>query len=446
MATIFDSQLFGHLFTSDEVRSLFSEAQLVSGWLLAEAALAEAQAQVGIIPEEAAVRIRQEAKVENFDFEAMREGIVATGHPIVPMIRQLVEICGEHGRWVHWGATTQDIMDTGLVLQLRAAMKPILADLDRAVHSVSALAQDHAQTVMAGRTHAQHAVPISFGHKLAVWADELLRSRQRLVEAARSAEVGQLAGAAGTLATLPETGSDVRRRYCAILGLADPVVPWHTSRDRLRDLMFAFDHVAAAAERISAEIVRMQATELAEIAEPAAPKHVGSSTMPQKRNPFTSEVTYASAKILHSLVGSMMSNTTHAFERDMMSWAGEWFTIPSIVMLASGITEKLAFVVSDLFVDPARMRRNLAMTEPAIMAESLMMALAKDIGHENAHTLLHDAIEEAGPDGDLVQILKQKCNEKGYDVEWIDAAADPTNYRGLADEAIEFVVTNAGRI
>lgn len=445
MGTVFDSTLFGHLFTNEAVREAFGERAQVQGWLDVEAALAQAQAELGVIPEAAARVIREKANADLFDFDALRQGITDTGHPIVPMIRQLVDLCGEHGGWVHWGTTTQDIMDTGLVLQLRVALGPIQRELDSAVAALTALAPAHARTMMVGRTHAQHAIPIPFGHKVAVWADELLRARTRLERAASEALVASLAGAAGTLATLPETGSQVRKRFCEILGLGDTVVPWHTSRDRLRDLLFALDHIATASERIGAEIVRMQSTEVAELAEPPAAQHIGSSTMPQKRNPFAAELMYVDAKLIHSLVAGVMSNSAHAYERDMMSWAMEWFAIPSVVMLTSGTTDKLAFILSGIEVSTDQMRRNLASAEPEIMAEAIMMELAADIGHENAHALVHSAVTGATEDQTMLEVLLANDTITGEVAQRLTAAADPSNYRGLVDEYIAHVTDNSER-
>ncbi|MDI2099087.1 class-II fumarase/aspartase family protein [Ruicaihuangia caeni] len=436
MPTTFESGLFGHLWTDPTVRDCFEDRAQVQGWLRAEAALAQAQGELGIIPSEAAAEIASKCDVDLFDFDAMREGILATGHPIVPMIRQLVELCGEHGAWVHWGTTTQDIMDTGLILQIRDALATIKSQLDSAVTSAVELAQRHATTTMAGRTHAQHAIPIPFGHKLAVWADELLRARDRLHTIEKQSLAGSLAGAAGTFATLGTDGSAVRKRYCELLGLVDTVVPWHTNRDRLRDLLFALDHIATAGERIGAEIVRMQSTELGEAAEPAAPQHIGSSTMPQKRNPFTSELMYVDAKLVHSLVSGLMSNSIHAYERDMMSWAQEWFAVPSIVMLTSGVTSKLALVLEGLYVSPERMREVLAMSQPEIMSEPIMMSLAHHLGHEVAHNLVHAAAKNGTPERPMLDILRDDLQAHGVDEQVLDVAASPENYRGLTDEYI----------
>src|SRR5262245_33490441 len=313
-ATLFDSELLGDLFSTEEARRAFDDRALLQGWLDAEIALARAEAAVGVIPADAAERIAAENDPEAFDVDELRRGIASSQHPLVPFIRALAERCGEAGAYVHWGATTQDIIDTGAVLQLRAALVPIERDLARAVVAAGDLARGYASTPMAGRTHGQHAVPTTFGAKAASWADELRRADERLERAGAAALTGQLAGAAGTLASLGDDAAAVRAAFCRRLDLAEPDVPWHAARDRLRDLMHALAEIAAAAERIAAEIARLQATEVAELFEPSTELSVGSSTMPQKRNPMICEYVVASARLLRGPLSVLDSSAAHASE------------------------------------------------------------------------------------------------------------------------------------
>ncbi len=236
MPTTLDCELLRDLYGTDEVRAAFDSHALVQAWLDVEVALAEAQAEVGIVPPEAAQRIREEACATNFDLGVLRSGIAASKHPLVPLIRALGERCGEAGAWVHWGATTQDVVDTGFTLQARAALVPIARDLDRATRAAAVLADRYADTPMAGRTHFQHAVPITFGLKAATWADELDRARQRLGRAGEAALTAQLSGAAGTFATLGGDAEAVQEAFSRRLGLARADVHWHATRDRVRDL------------------------------------------------------------------------------------------------------------------------------------------------------------------------------------------------------------------
>lgn len=326
-------------------------------------------------------------------------------------------------------------MDTGAVLQVRAALRPIERDLRRATCAAGELSARHAATLMAGRTHGQHAVPITFGLKAASWADELVRAETRLARARVEVLTGQLAGAAGTLASLGADAAAVRAAYCRLLHLAEPRVPWHSARDRLRELMHALAGIGAAAERIASEIVRLQATELAEAAEPWTELSVGSSTMPQKRNPMMCEYVIASARLLRGPVGVMEASSAHAHERDMGAWAIEWVALPEALILTAGILEKLATVLEGLDVDPSRMRHNLAITDGAIMAEAVMMALAATIGHERAHAVVSATSRHAAHTGEgLRAALVAADVMRSIEPAELDQLLDPSTYLGLAVE------------
>ena len=277
----------------------------------------------------------------------------------MPLIRALVERCGEAGAYVHWGATTQDIIDTGAMLQVRAATRLIRDDVAAAAAAAERLASRHRDDPMPGRTHGQHAVPIAFGQKAASWADELQRCVARLDRLADEVACVQLGGAAGSLAALGDDAAAVRARFAANLGLPEPAVAWHAARDRIREIAHVLSQIAAAGERIAAEVVRLQATEVAELREPAAAGHVGSSTMPQKRNPMTSEYLIASARLVHASTSVLNQSGAHAGERDMGLWAVEWIALPEALILTAGAASKLAWILQGLEVDTARMRVNL---------------------------------------------------------------------------------------
>jgi adenylosuccinate lyase len=438
-STTLDCELLRDLYGTEEVRALVSTRALLQAWLDVEAALAEAEAEAGVIPARAAARIRAEARAERFELAALRSGIAATKHPLVPVVRALAEACGEEGGWVHWGATTQDVVDTALVLLARAALAPIGRDLDRAVRAAARLAAEHAATPMAGRTHYQHAVPITFGLKAATWADELDRARARLAAAAEQASVAQLSGAAGTFATLGADATAVQEAFARRLGLRVADVHWHATRDRLRDLGHALAEVGSAAERIAAEIVRLQSTELAEAAEPAGEAHVGSSTMPQKRNPMDCEYAIAGSRLLRAAVGAVADAPAHAYERDMGFWAIEWLAFPQALVLAGGVTARLAAILEGLHVDPARMRANLALTEGQIMAEAVMMELAGAIGHEPAHELVLRASRRASAEGLPLRAALAEVPEVREHVADLDALLDPSAYLGLAEPSARAV-------
>jgi 3-carboxy-cis,cis-muconate cycloisomerase len=430
--TTLDCTVLRDLYGTEEVRRELSSVALVQSWLDAERALAEAEAQAGVIPAAAAARIAAEARAELYDLDSLRAGVEDSQHPLVPLIRALVERCGDAGGYVHWGATTQDIVDTGMVLRTRRAAGPIDRDLGAAAAAAAGLAAAHASDLMPGRTHGQHAVPISFGLKAAVWADELGRARERLAAAVAALGI-QLGGAAGTLAALGDDAGEVRGRFAAVLGLPEPAVPWHVARDRVRDLAHALDQLAGAAERIAAEIVRLQSAEVAEVREPAGSGHVGSSTMPQKRNPMTSEYVIASARLLHGAAAVVTASPAHAGERDMGLWAAEWVAVPQALILAGGIAAKLAWVLAGLEVDTARMRRNVGITQGGIMAEAVMMRLAAALGHEEAHRVVGAAAAAAAASGEpLARVLREdpRVTEHLGPGE-LEAALDPDAYLGL---------------
>ncbi len=429
--TTLDCLVLRDLYGTPQIRAVLDSRALVQGWLDAESALAQAQAEVGVIPVWAAERIAEEADATLFDLDALRDGIADSQHPLVPLIRALVERCDEAGSYVHWGATTQDIMDTGMVLQARAALHLIRDDLDRALEASRALSATHIGDPMAGRTHGQHAVPISFGHKVESWADELARARGRL-DAAGRALCAQLAGAGGTLAALGSDAAAVRRAYARRLDLPEAPVGWHVARDRVRDLGHALAQLAAAAERVAGEIIRLQATELEEAREPAASGHVGSSTMPQKRNPMTSEYIVASARLLHGSAVTLQLSADHTGERDMGRWAVEWIAVPQALILAGGIAHKVAWVLEGLEVDTARMRSNLDLTHGAIMAEAVMMALAGSVGHEQAHQIVTAVSEKAIASGRPFSetLVEDQTVTEHLDSRALSGLLDPERYLG----------------
>jgi adenylosuccinate lyase/3-carboxy-cis,cis-muconate cycloisomerase len=431
--TTLDCVLLRDIFGTPAMRDVFDSRRLVQAWLDAEVALARAEARHGVVPQAAAERIAAEADAERFDLDALREGIADSQHPLVPTIRELATRCGEHGGHVHWGATTQDIMDTGMVLQLRDAIALLEQDVERACRAARVLALGHAETPMAGRTHGQHAVPITFGLKAASWADELERCARRLEAARDVALTVQLGGAAGTLASLGADAAQISATFAEELGLRAAPMPWHVARDRLRDLAHAVDQVGAAGERIAAEVIRLQSTEVAEVAEPATDRHVGSSTMPQKRNPMTCEYLVASARALHGAVAAVSGAAAHAGERDMALWAVEWLAIPQTFILAASVADKLAWVLERLEVHPERMSQNLALTEGAVMAEAAMMLLGRTLGHEEAHALVMRASRRAAAEGrPLLAVLSEEPAAGHLTAEELSQAMEPRAYLGWA--------------
>lgn len=429
---VVESSLFSHTFASEKVAHIFSESMQMQRWLDVEAALARAQARVGMIPAEAAEEITRRAIVENFDLTAVAAQIAATAHPIVPVVRELSAACEDGwGEYVHWGATTQDIMDTAVVLQLRDVGRVIIEDLSHLKDTLAALAQAHRHTVMPGRTHAQHAVPITFGYKVAVWLDEVVRHLARVRRAADAVAVTQFGGAAGTLASVGPAGLEVRRLLGEELNLAEPTISWHVSRDRFVEFVLSLAFVGGTLQRISREVITLQRTEIAELEEPFHHGKVGSSTMPHKRNPMFAETTWALGTLLQHECQGALATLQQEHERDMASWLVEWDVYPRICSHAHKMIELSDMILSGLDVRTERMRENLDLTNGLIFSEALMMRLAETIGRQRSHHILYD--------------LAMVAFEEGKDFRDL-ARAQPEVRDALSDEELDKVFDPAAQV
>ncbi len=438
-----ETGVFGDLFGTDEMRAIFDDAAIVQGWLDAEAALARAEASVGVIPAAAADEIARKARAELLDVGEIRSGIRTANHPLVGFIRCFAAVCDEGaGEYVHWGATTQDIMDTGMVLQLRSAHALVLGRVDRLAELLAGVAERERDTPMAGRTHGQHALPITLGLKLAVVLDELLRHRERLLALAPRLLVAQLGGAAGTLASLGDDAERVQEAFCELLGLGRPRVAWHSARDGLAELAAVLAMVTATCERLAGEVILLQKTEVAELAEGHAETHVGSSTMPQKRNPMTAEGVVAAAMLARRDVVVALEGMTGQHERDMGRWQAEWSWVPQLCLHADAALAQTTSLVAGLEVDRERMRRNLGLTGGLILAEAVMMKVAERLGRQTAHELLHElameAVETGRPFEELLRANPRVAGALG-DAD-LAAVLDPAGYSGLAGAGVDAVL------
>lgn len=442
MSTGLENQLFRNLFGTQTMRDIFSTQGTLRSWLQVEKALALAQGQLGVIPADASRQIADACDADDYDIDAIEAEICSTLHPIVPIVRAIVHKAGDAGGpWVHWGTTTQDIMDTGAVLQMREGLDHIIADMENAMAALGEKAMAWKAVPMAGRTHSQHALPITAGYKLAVWMDDLGRA-VTLLKDERARLPGQLAGAVGTMASLGDDAARVRRAYCEILGLVDPVVPWHTSRSHVRRVMHGLTDLSVAVERIAQEVIRLQCSELGEMSEPISANHVGSSTMPQKRNPHRTECMVAGARMLRAQVAQCIDAGIHAFERDMSVWPVEWIALPDAFVLASGLAANLKVVAQGLTIDSERMAANLNLSGGQIMLESVMMKLGRTIGHEVAHDLLWRCVSRFQKEGGLfIDILRSDPDLKKYmSADELDKALDCSDYLGEAQDIVEYVV------
>lgn len=428
------------------MRRLFSDEMRFQRMLDAEAALARAQAKLGVIPESAAKVITEKATVDILDLEVMRERTEIVGLPVVPLVASLVEACGEEaGRYVHWGATTQDIMDTGLVLQMRDAFALMERDLEQCIDLLADLAVRHKATVMAGRTHLQHAVPVTFGYKAAVWLAGLLDARDQLDGLKSRVLVAQYAGAAGTLSAIADQGLEVAEAFAAELDLDAPDIAWHVRRGGIAEAGSVLSILCGALAKIATDVILLSQTEVAEVAEPPAAGRGGSSTMPQKRNPILSEYVLASVRNVHALLPVLMSGMVQDHERPTDNWQAEWVALPQMFVMTAGALDKAKSVLDGLVVDPARMRANLDLTNGLIMAEAVQTALRGKFGHEQAHHVVEAACKRAMSDGLSLRAALEAMPEISSDVDAdeLDRILDPANYTGRSAEMIDKVVARA---
>jgi adenylosuccinate lyase len=448
VASPLDSPLFGDAWTTAEMRAVWSDQATVQRWLDVEAALARAEARLGIIPAAAAEEIGRQARVERLDLEAMKRQLAHTQHPIVPLIRALQAVCEPvAGEWIHWGATTQDIMDTGLVLQLGAANALVVRDLDRIAGLLAGLARRHRDTVQAGRTHGQQALPITFGYKVAVWLSEVRRHQARLAEMAPRVFRGQLGGAVGTLAGFGPRGLELQALVCAELGLDAPDITWHTARDGPAELICVYALTGGTLAKVADEIGTLQRTELGELAEPFHPGKVGSSTMPHKRNPVLCERVAALARLLHAQVGPALLGLSAAHERDKRTNLAEGAAVAEASCLLAGMLATLATVLDGLHVDEAAMARNLERLGGLLLSEPVMLALGRRIGRQHAHELVYELCLRAADEGVPLErlLLADPRVTPHLPAGELAALLDPRRHTGLAGPLVDRVLGEAER-
>ena len=431
------------LFTTEAMRAIFSARARLSRMLEFEAALARAEARVGVIPQAAADAIALQCDVTRFDTDAIDAAARDAGNLAIPLVAALTRnVAGSDAGakgFVHWGATSQDAIDTGLVLQLRDALELIDADLARLAGALAMQARHHAATVLAGRTWLQQALPITLGVKLAAIVSALDRHRDRIAALRSRALVLQVGGAAGTLASLDDRGLAVTGELGRQLGLEVPDLPWHTERDRLCEIAATLGMLTATLGKLARDLSLLAQTEVGEADEPAAPGRGASSTMPQKRNPVGASIALAAAVRVPGLVATMLHAAVQEHERGLGNWPAEWETLPQIVMLTAGALDAMAEVAGGLDIHADRMRANLDLTHGLIFAEAVQMALAPAIGRDAAHSLVAGACRRAGERRvHLRDILENepRVNEV-LDREAIGRLFDPTAYLGESRAYIE---------
>ena len=440
------SSLLDPLFRTDAICEIFSDHGRVQGMLDFEAALARAQARLGVIPKAAAPAIEARCQANLFDFEALARAAALSGNTAIPMVKALTALVGKKDRqaagYVHWGATSQDAMDTGLVLQLRNAFDLIDADLVRLADALARLAKKYKRTPMAGRTWLQQALPVTFGLKAAGALGAVERHRARLRELRARVLVIQFGGAAGTLASLGDRGLDIAKALAAELKLGVPDIPWHAHRDRVAEVATTLGLLVGTLGKIAHDVSLLMQTEVGEAFEPAARGRGGSSTMPHKRNPVGCAVVLAAATRMPALVSVMLSAMVQEHERGLGNWHAEWDTLPEICMLSAGALGQLTQMIEGLEIDAARMRHNLDATHGLILAEAVSAALAPKLGREAAHELIEEACRRAvEQDKPLRDVLAYDAKVgKHLSAADLDRLFDPAKYLGVAEQLVERVL------
>jgi 3-carboxy-cis,cis-muconate cycloisomerase len=448
LATVIDSAVFRDIFSTEAMRGVFSDLNRVQKYLDFEAALARAQARLGVIPREAAEEIVHHCKAGEIDFARLKAETERIGYPVLPVVAQLVALCrGRLGEWCHWGATTQDVTDSATVLQIREALTLVAADIDAIAGALAALARKYRDTPMAGRSNLQQAVPITFGYKMATLLAAFERHKQRLAELRARVLVGEFGGAAGTLASLGGRGLEVQAELMKELNLGMPAIAWHTVRDTIAEIGCFLGLVAATCGKLALDVKLLMQTEVEEVYEPFQSGRGSSSTMPQKRNPISSVYITALNSVVRQQVAALLDAMVEDHERATGPWEIEWIVLPEIFCLTAGALAQTLFVLTGLQVDEKKMRANLDLTRGLIVSEAVMMGLAPHLGRQHAHDLVYDICRQVIATGrPLIDLLAENEEIAKY----LDRAAltqlcDPANYLGQAGAMVDRVLKIYGQ-
>lgn len=445
------SQLYASLFYQPEVTAIFSDQALLSYMIQAEVALAKAQAQVNVIPSSAASIIEQVGQnaVAQINMDALATAAGLAGNVAIPLVKQFTALVKQHdedaSRYVHWGATSQDIIDTATILQCRDALALIEQQLQQAYQISLKQAQQYRDQVMIGRTWLQQALPITLGHKFARWAAALKRDLDRLQAMKTRVLTAQLGGAVGSLASLQDQGAAVVEAFAAQLKLTAPECTWHGERDRMVELASTLALVVGNVGKMAKDWSLLMQTEIAEVFEPAAKGRGGSSTMPHKRNPVAAASILAAANRVPALMASVYQSMVQEHERALGAWHAEWLAIPEIFQLCAGALERSCDVLEHMQVNSDAMRRNLECTQGLIMAEAVMMALAPKIGRLDAHHLVEQACQQAVAQQQHLKTILSAMHEVSthFNDQALDELFMPASYLGNIQAQIDAVLQAA---
>jgi 3-carboxy-cis,cis-muconate cycloisomerase len=446
-ATIIDSRIFQGIFSTDAMRAVWSDENRTQKYLDIEAALARVQARLGLIPQEACDEIVRHCRLDEIDMDRLRQQTERIGYPILGVVTQVNQRCRDKlGEYVHWGATTQDITDTATVLQIREGLALVEADLARLAAGLAALARTHRLTPMIGRSNLQQAIPVTFGYKMAGLLSAVQRHQERLAQLKPRVLVGEFAGAAGTLASLQTGAMETQAGLCAELGLAQPVIAWHTIRDNIAEVGAFLGLVGGTLGKLSTDVKLMMQTEVGEVFEPYHHGRGSSSTMPQKRNPIGSCYIHAAISVVRQHAAALMDAMVADHERSTGPWEIEWIVLPEAFCLMAGALKQAIAIVEGLEVDPAAMRRNLDLTGGLVMSEAVMMGLGPFIGREFAHDLVYDLCRESLRDGvPLLELLaRHEQIARHLNRAQLEALLDPANYLGQSGLMVDRVLARQG--
>jgi 3-carboxy-cis,cis-muconate cycloisomerase len=442
-ASLIDSEVFRHIFTTEAMRRVFSDEARVQYYLDIEAALARVQARLGIIPQNAADEIIRHCDAKQYDMAKLKTQTERIGYPVLPVVQQLVALCKDGlGEWCHWGATTQDITDTATVLQIRDALKLVEQDLDAIADSFAGLARKYRDTPMAGRSNLQQAVPITFGYKMAVLLAGIERHRERLRQLRPRVLVGEFGGACGNLNSLGDRGLEVQEGLMKELGLGQPEIAWHTVHDRIAEVGCFLGLVTGTVNKFATDVKLMMQTEVEEVFEPFHEGRGSSSTMPQKRNPISTLYITACTAMVRQQVAALLNAMDQDHERATGNWEIEWLAVPEIFCYAAGALSQGRFLVGGLQVNPERMRANLDATRGLIVSEAVMMGLGPYLGRQRAHDLVYDICRKVIATGRSFLDLLAEDPEISRHVDRATLAklVDPANYLGQAGEMVDRVL------
>lgn len=429
-------------FSTEEMRSVWNDENRLQKILDVEAALALAESELGIIPEKAGKAIQQAAKIENFEIDKIAEEAARLKHSLMATVNHLQSLSGENGEYVHYGVTTQDVTDTGMILQLKEANNIIKRDVKKVAELLMGLAAQYKNTPMPGRTHGMQGLPTTFGFKMAVVLSEFERHLERLQSVENRIFTGVLAGGVGTYAALGSVGPKVEAKALELLELNTPTICWHSSRDRIAEYGSVLGFISGSLGKLGNEFYNLMRTEIDEVEEPFKAGNVGSTTMPHKRNPAIFEgIASLTRPILHG-VALLHESLMMEHERDAMSWRSEWIALPEICLYLSSQLKSMITVLQGLVVKPDNMMRNLELQGGLVLSENIMFALSEKVGKQTAHHLVYElsmqSVEQKIPFKELLTRDEQVSSV--LSIEQINQLLDPSKYTGLASQKVDEVI------